>query len=108
MNRLYMLLHFIFHASASGTSSTFPFFCTQVQDVIHENAVLKAKMAATKESTQTAELEHKASRETIRRLAAEVEKGQSVASKYTSEMEILKSVRSRISSVDRKDRIVRR
>ena len=57
-----------------------------------DNATLRGKIYAMKEYVSNAELESKASRETIMRLVAETEKEQHMSSKVTYEIESLKMV----------------
>ena len=62
--------------------------------MIHENALMKGKLASMKEYMNTAEVENKASRETIMRLVSEAEREQKFASRYTVEMDNLRLVSS--------------
>lgn len=53
---------------------------------------MKSKLASMKEYMSTAEVENKASRETIMRLVSETEREQKFVSRYTVEMDNLKLV----------------
>lgn len=71
---------------------------SKIQNVLGDNAMLKGKVASLEESLHNSELEAKASRETISRLVAEVNREQSSSSKYTSELDRLKVDRDAVES----------
>lgn len=68
---------------------------TRLNDILTENAMLRGKITSMKEYMQTAEVEHKASRETILRLVAEAEREQNSVSKYSLEMDHLRLEKDR-------------
>ena len=61
--------------------------------MLQDNALLQGKLTTMKEYLSSAELENKASRETIMRLVSETEREQKSASRYTLEMDTLRLVR---------------
>ncbi len=69
-----------------------PVFLHQLGDISAENAMLKGKIASLKDYLQSAELETKASRETIMRLVSESEREQRTATKFTLEVDNLRVV----------------
>ena len=72
-------------------------FCcvfAQVSDLTQENAMLRGKLNSMKEYLSNAELETKASRETIMRLVSEAEREQRVATQYTMQIDKIKMVSS--------------
>ena len=71
------------HTHISTASVTF----LQLTDLVSENAMLKGKMSTMKEHCQSAELETKASRETIMRLVSESEREQRSANNFTRDVE---------------------
>ena len=76
--------------------------------MMEENASLRGKIAAMKEYINNAELETKASRETIIRLVSEAEREQRTVSKYTVEFDQLRQVRNQLKFMHRTfDEIVR-
>ena len=76
-------------------------FCylLQLKNIITENAMLRGKIATLKEHCQTAELETKASRETIMRLVSESEREQKQVDKYTLDMDKVRLVGCQICTV---------
>ena len=64
----------------------------QVSDLTQENAMLRGKLNSMKEYLSNAELETKASRETIMRLVSEAEREQRVATQYTMQIDKIKMV----------------
>lgn len=61
-------------------------------DLAQDNASLRGKLDAMREYLSNAELETKASRETITRLVADAEREQRTVSKYTLEMDDVRLV----------------
>ena len=80
------------------TTCTAPYmdYCCilQVSDLTQENAMLRGKLNSMKEYLSNAELETKASRETIMRLVSEAEREQRVATQYTMQIDKIKMVSS--------------
>lgn len=64
----------------------------QVQELAQENAMLRGKMASMRDYLGNAELETKASRETIMRLVCEAEREQKMNSKYNIEFDGMRAV----------------
>ena len=60
--------------------------------MVQDNAALRDKMGAMNEYVRSADVENKASRETILRLVSETEKGQGLASRYNMDIGVLKQV----------------
>ena len=67
-------------------------FIFQLSELVQENASLKGKLLTMKEYVNNAEVETKASRETIMRLVSEAEKEQRNNSRYNVEMDNLRVV----------------
>ena len=65
---------------------------SQLNDIISENVMLRGKITTLREHYQSAELETKASRETIMRLVSEAEREQRTAGKFSMELERYKMV----------------
>ena len=59
---------------------------------MHDNLTLRGKITSMREHMESAELEHKASRETIMRLVAEAEKEQKLTTKFTMDLDTLRLV----------------
>lgn len=72
--------------------STFGIECSQLTDLIQENATLKGKILTLNEHLNETQLETKASRETIMRLVSEMGREQKVATRYTVDIEKLRIV----------------
>lgn len=92
MTEFVSLIQGIFCAEDLGSfDSTEPdFLIPKIKDMIQENALLRGKLTTMKEYLSSAELENKASRETIMRLVSETEREHKSASRYTLEMDTLR------------------
>ena len=63
-----------------------------MSDLTQDNAMLRGKLNSMSEYLSNAELETKASRETITRLVSEADREQRVATKFTMEMDKIRAV----------------
>lgn len=77
----------------SGTSATVEEICHKFNDLNQENAMLKGKLMTVQETLNNSELETKASRETIMRLVSEMGRDQQMQTRYTNEIDALRSER---------------
>ncbi|KAF6021904.1 CCDC170 [Bugula neritina] len=68
----------------------------KIQELVSESTMLKGRLCTVQESLANSELESKASRETINRLVSEMNKEQSLASKYKADVEHLERERQSI------------
>jgi len=64
----------------------------KIQELVSESTMLKGRLCTVQESLANSELESKASRETINRLVSEMNKEQSLVSKYKADVEHLERV----------------
>ena len=70
--------------------------------------MLRGKLNSMKEYLSNAELETKASRETIMRLVSEAEREQRVATKFTMEIDKIKMVRSSVRTACKWETVISR
>ncbi|ELU12895.1 hypothetical protein CAPTEDRAFT_173947 [Capitella teleta] len=93
MNEVIAKINTVLNIDGSYSSEYLSDISTRLSDLVHENSSLRSKFASMREHLENAQLEHKASRETILRLVSEAEREQKSSNKYCMEMDSLRQER---------------